>query len=93
MKIKLLLLFLVVALIILFIANEIVYGMAKSMCEESAVRPIRYESQGLFGVLTPIETTPEKADGYGRVCTKTNEPNYWSISENIKYLVDKSGGR
>ena len=78
-------------LIFLFLANVVICDMVKSMCEESAVRPIRYESQGLFGVLTPIETTPENADGYGRICIKSREPNFWSILENLKYVVEMGG--
>ena len=57
-------------LIILLIENSLVYIIAKSTCLEEKEVPIRWESGGLFGVLTAIPTTQEKADEIGKICIR-----------------------
>ncbi len=89
MKIKGVLIFLVIFTILLLLAMYIVYLMAASICDESKVLPFRYESRGLFGVLTKIQTTPQNADGYGRLCVSTGNPKFFKLTENINYIVSR----
>ena len=72
------------------LCNLIVYNMASEICDEFEIRPIRYEPQGLSGILTAIETTPENADAYGEVCVKHGDPSFWYILENLNYIIEKS---
>ena len=88
MKIREVLIFLTITMGLLLIAMQIVYLMAASICDKSGVLPFRYESQGLFGQLTKIPTTPENADGYARLCISTGNPEFFKLTENINYLVN-----
>lgn len=88
MKTPTILIFLICFVIVLGIANHIVFVMASSVCEKSEVKPVRYEPQGLFGVLTKIETTEKNADGHTEICVTTGNPEYFSLLENINYLIN-----
>ena len=91
MKIILMILIFLLAFSLVFLlANSIVFEMAKSICEESEVQPIRYEFSGLFGVKTLIPTTEGNHDAYEKVCIKTGTPKFWSISDNLEYIFEKS---
>ncbi len=72
------------------LANMILYCAVETICEDTIEKPFRYESQGLFGTLTKIETTEQNKDGYTKFCIKHGEPSFWSISENINYLIKTS---
>jgi len=74
--------------IVLLISNFIVYSMAKSICLEKKEVPIRWESQGLFGVLTAIPTSETNMDEMGRICIRTGEPSFFSLSQNLEFIVD-----
>ena len=82
--------FIITFLLIFLLANYLIFSMCKNLCEESELKPFRYESQGLFGTLTKIETTEQNADGYAKFCIKHGEPSFWSISENMNYLIGTS---
>lgn len=89
MKIRLILIGLVSVALVLLMAMYIIYLTAASICEESKVLPFRYVSQGLFGqTLTKIQTTPENADGYARLCIRTGNPEFFKLTENINYIVN-----
>lgn len=87
MKTPTILIFLICFIIVLGITNHIVFVMASSVCEKSEVKPFRYESQGLFGILNKIETTEENRDGYAKLCITTGNPKYFSLLKNINYLL------
>jgi hypothetical protein len=88
-KISIILIFFLIFSIILIIANFILYDMVKLMCLEEKEVPIRWESQGLFGVLTAIPTTEENMDEMGRICIRTGEPSFFSLSENLEFAFNK----
>ena len=93
MKIKAILSFLVFFVILSLLCNWIVYGMVSQICEETELKPVRYEFVGLFGnQRIPIVTSEGNEDSYEKVCVRTGTPKFWGISENIEYLVSKSDG-
>lgn len=86
-KVSTLIFLLLTFLIVLLITNFIVYNMAKSICLEKKEVPIRWESQGLFGVLTAIPTTIDNADEMGKICIRTGEPSFFSLSQNLEFIL------
>lgn len=74
--------------IITLTANFLVYSMATKICLETEEVPIRWESQGLFGVLTAIPTTPQNMDEMGKICIKTGEPSFFSLSRNLEFILE-----
>ena len=86
--------FLVICGFLFLVVNFIIFNMVKEICDESELKPVRYELGGLFGnQKIPIVTTPENADGYEKVCIRTGEPTPFSISENLEYLFNKTSER
>lgn len=77
--------------VILFLfIHLITYNMASSICVDKELKPFRYESIGLFGTLTKIETTEENADGYSMFCIRTGEPEFWKMSENLEFILEQT---
>lgn len=83
--------FLVAAVLIFFFATFIIHSMATSLCDKYETQPIRYEAYGLFGELKEIPTTEANADGYGKVCIKPHQADFFDIFGNINYIVEKNG--
>lgn len=87
-KLSTILMLLLTFSIVLLIANLVVFNMAKTICLEKKEVPIRWESQGLFGVLTAIPTTIENADEMGKICIRTGEPSFFSLSQNLEFILE-----
>ena len=65
--------------------------MASMMCVESEVKPVRYEMSGLFGnQKIPIVTIDGNHDSYERVCIRSGEPRFFSLAENLDFIVKQS---
>lgn len=78
-----------ICFLLLTLCNLIIYNLAKEMCDESEIKPVRYELSGLFGnEKIPIITTEGNHDSYERVCTRKGEPDFWDMSYNIEYIID-----
>ncbi len=87
MKISTIIGFIILCLIVLLISNLIIYSMAKSICLEKNTIPIRWESKGLLGTLTAIPTTKENMDEMGKICIRTGEPSFLSLSQNVEFII------
>ena len=75
--------------LMLTLCNLIIYNIAKEMCDESEVKPIRWELGGLFGnQKIPIVTTEGNQDSYEKVCTRRGEPDFWDMNDNIEYIIN-----
>jgi len=84
--------FLFIFLISFLIVNLFLFNLANITCTKFDVVPYRYESVGLFGTLTKIQTTEENADGHSRLCVETanGEPSFFSISENMNLILKQA---
>lgn len=87
-QLKIFLISFIIVFILFLIANLMMFNIAKSICQESEVKPVRYEFSGLFGTKHLIITTPENSDSYERVCIKSGTPKFFTISENINYVLE-----
>ena len=66
-----------------------IYSLASSKCEESEIKPVRYVSSGLLGNQNrPVITTDANADTYMRMCSRTGNPSFFSIADNIEYILE-----
>ena len=88
---KTIIIFIFTIVLMLILLNYILFEMAKMICEESELQPVRYELGGLFSnQKIPIVTTSENADSYEKVCVRTGKPKFWATSENMNYLMQKT---
>jgi len=83
-----LIIFTLIVVFSLLIANTIIYNLASEICAKSEIKPVRYELGGLFGnIKIAIVTTEGNEDGFERVCIEYGKPQFFSISENLDYII------
>lgn len=77
-------------LFILLVEIALTYEYANCICNRYETRPVRIEHIGIWGVETFIQTTPENADSYERICVSSGAQSYWNFIRNMEYILNQT---